>query len=61
MAGTDTGRLLLFESGELRNELHVTGTASPAIKYVLTIPYRNNFFSHQIFYANPLQRFIFVT
>ncbi|CAB4004810.1 cilia- and flagella-associated 57-like, partial [Paramuricea clavata] len=32
VAGTDTGRLLLFESGELRNELHVTGAASPAVK-----------------------------
>ena len=32
VAGTDSGRLLLFESGELRNELHVTGVASPAIK-----------------------------
>lgn len=32
VAGTDTGRLLLFESGELRNELHVTGAILPAVK-----------------------------
>ncbi|XP_028390638.1 cilia- and flagella-associated protein 57-like [Dendronephthya gigantea] len=32
VAGTDTGRLLLFESGELRNELHVTGAASTGVK-----------------------------
>lgn len=27
IAGTDTGRLLLFESGELKNEFSVTGSA----------------------------------
>lgn len=34
VAGTDTGRLLLFESGELRNEFHVNGGASPVGKWV---------------------------
>ena len=28
IAGTDTGRLLLFESGELKNEFHVGGAAA---------------------------------
>ena len=28
IAGTDTGRLLLFESGELKNEFSVLGTTS---------------------------------
>ena len=30
IAGTDTGRLLLFESGELKNEFHVGGPAGNA-------------------------------
>ena len=30
IAGTDTGRLLLFESGELKNEFHVGGAAANA-------------------------------
>jgi hypothetical protein len=38
IAGTDTGRLLLFESGELKNEFSVLGTAVSApgtARYVL--------------------------
>lgn len=30
IAGTDTGRLLLFESGELKNEFNVHGGAANA-------------------------------
>ena len=30
IAGTDTGRLLLFESGELKNEFHVGGAVANA-------------------------------
>ena len=29
IAGTDTGRLLLFESGELKNEFHVRNASAP--------------------------------
>lgn len=31
VAGTDNGRLLLFESGELKNEFSVTGTSSSSL------------------------------
>ena len=37
VAGTDTGRLLLFESGELRNEFNLTETDAPISRQVQKI------------------------
>lgn len=37
VAGTDNGRLLLFESGELKNEFSVTGTSSSSLARLVAI------------------------
>ena len=52
IAGTDSGRLLLFESGELKNEFHVSGAATAPTRLV-----KGQEFDCQSKFANVLGQF----